>query len=533
MKNKFFLFPLLLPAYIPLFAADAPKSATKPNIVLILVDDMGFSDIGCYGSEIATPNLDALAAKGLRFTGFYNAGRCCPTRASLLTGLHPHQAGIGHMTNDRGLDGYRGDLTTHCVTIPEVLRDAGYSTFMVGKWHVTKHTGPKDPADKQFNWPLQRGFDRYFGVLRGTSDYFKPVNLFEDNTHIPNVGEGFYTTDAFVDHAIQFITERPKDKPFFLYTAFNAPHFPVQAPAEDIARYRGRYKAGWDTLREQRHARQIELGLLDGKWPLSPRADKVKAWESLTADQQDRFDLMMATYAACVEHMDRAVGRLVEALRAAGSLDNTLILFLSDNGGNAETGPNGKLEGDPSKADSQSHCGESWANLENTPFRLYKHFIHEGGIATPLIVHWPAGFAARGEFRNQPGHLIDIMATCVAVSGAKYPAERNGQAILPMEGLSLLPAFANNQPLQREALYWEHEGNAAVRVGDWKLVRVGLNGNWELYNLADDRTELSDLARQEPDRVKDLSEKWNAWAKRAKVLPYPQKGRKNPGSSEE
>lgn len=507
-------------------ASAAPgKSSNKPNIIVILVDDMGFSDIGCYGSEIRTPNLDKLAAGGLRFTQFYNAARCCPTRASLLTGLYPHQAGIGHMTDDRGTDGYRGDLNAQSVTIPEVLREAGYSTFMVGKWHVTKETGPKAPPARQFNWPRQRGFDRYFGVLRGTSDYFEPVNLFLDNTHQAKVENGFYTTDAFVDHAIQFIAERPKEKPFFLYTAFNAPHFPVQAPAEDIAQYRGKYKAGWDKLREQRHAKQIEIGLLDKNWPLSPRAEKVKAWESLTAEQQDRFDHMMAIYAACVERMDRAVGRLIESLRTEGVLDNTLILFLSDNGGNAETGPNGVLVGDPSKAGTKSHCGESWANLENTPFRQFKHYTHEGGIATPLIAHWPAGISAKGEFRNQPGHLIDVMSTCVAISGAKYPGERNGQAIHPMEGLSLLPAFAN-QPLTREALYWEHEGNAAVRMGDWKLVRESRKGPWELYNLKTDRTELHDLAPQEPARVKEMEEKWNAWAKRAKVLPYPEEERK-------
>ena len=505
--------------------AAAADARTRPNIIVILADDMGFSDLGCYGGEIETPHLDRLARGGLRFTQFYNCGRCCPTRASLLTGLYPHQAGIGHMTDDRGQDGYRGDLNPQCVTLAEVLRPAGYSTSMVGKWHVTKFTGPQAPARERRNWPLQRGFDRFCGFLAGTSDYFAPKNLFFDNTHRQTVDQGFYTTDAFVDEAIEFLAERPKDKPFFLYTAFNAPHFPVQAPREDIERYRGRYKAGWDALREQRHARQIAMGIVEGKWPLSPRPKKVRAWNDLAPEQQDRFDEMMAVYAACVARMDRAVGRLVDALEQDGCLDDTLILFLSDNGGNAETGPDGQLRGDPSAAGTKSHCGESWANLQNTPFREFKHFNHEGGIATPLIAHWPAGIAARGELRTQPGHLIDIMPTCVAVAGATYPAKRDGEAVLPMEGVNLLPAFAG-QSLGRDALFWEHEGNAAVRVGDWKLVRAGKKQPWELYNLREDRTELANLAAKEPARAKELQDRWESWAERTLVTPYPQQGRR-------
>lgn len=495
---------------------------TKPNIVVILVDDMGFSDLGCYGSEISTPNLDALAADGLRFTQFYNTGRCCPSRAALLTGLYSHQAGIGGMTNDAGLDGYRGDLNKQCMTMPEVLRPAGYATYMVGKWHVTKYVDPNTPTDQKFNWPIQRGFDHYFGIVAGMANYFHPKTLTLDNTPLPVPGDNFYTTDAFVDHAIQFIGERPKGKPFFLYTAFNAPHYPLQAPQEDVAKYRGKYKAGWDKLREQRRAKQIELGIVASQWPLSPRGNGIKAWDSLTPEEQDRFDQIMSVYAACVEHMDRAVGRLVADLRTRGLLENTLILFMSDNGGNAEQGPNGLLKGRgaPGAGDSNIFCGESWANLENTPFRRYKHFNHEGGISTPLIAHWPSGIPAKGELRFQPAHLIDIMATCVAVSGAQYPAQFNGQPILSMEGKSLLPAFAN-QPISRDAIFWEHEGNAAVRVGDWKLVRFHRAGAWELYNMKADRTELNDLAAQEPARVKELSEKWEAWAIRARVKPYP------------
>lgn len=501
----------------------AAAPAEKPNIVVILVDDMGFSDLGCYGSEISTPNLDALASDGLRFTQFYNTGRCCPTRASLLTGLYPHQAGVGHMTYDGGQIGYQGDLNKECVTLAEVLRPAGYATFMTGKWHVTKFQDEKTPEDKKFNWPLQRGFDHYFGIIAGAANFFHPKTLTLDNTPLPIPEDNFYTTDAFVDNAIKFINERPKDKPFFLYLAFNAPHFPLQAPAEDIAKYRGKYKAGWDKLREQRREKQVALGIVDKDWPLSPRGEDIKAWDALTPQEQDRFDEIMAIYAAMVDRMDRAVGRLVADLKAHGEFDNTLIFFMSDNGGNAEAGPDGKTVGKVlGSGESNVLCGESWANLQNTPFRRYKHFNHEGGISSPLIAHWPAGIAAKGELRDQPGHLIDIMATCVDVSGAKYPAESGGQSILPMEGRSLVPAFAN-KPIEREAIFWEHEGNAAVRMGDWKLVRYHSDGPWELYNLKTDRTELHDLAAQEPERAKELAAKWETWAERARVKPYPTK----------
>jgi len=521
-------------------SARCDTAETKPNIVVILVDDMGFSDLGCYGSEIHTPNIDALAADGLRFTQFYNTSRCCPSRASLMTGLYPHQAGMGGMIHDGGVDGYRGDLNNRCVTIPEVLRDAGYATYMAGKWHLTKFTSGNAKPEEKFNWPLQRGFDRYFGFLAGSANYFHPKTLTLDNTPLPVPKDNFYTTDAFVDHAIQFIDGGAKDKPFFLYLAFNAPHFPLQAPPEDIAKYRGKYKVGWDKLREQRYAKQIELGIVDKSWGLWPRPPEVKAWDSLTPEEQDRFDQIMATYAACVDHMDQGVGRLVAALKQRGILDNTLILFMSDNGGDIEGGPEGKMEGGvPGSGDSLLYGGQSWATLEDTPFRLYKCFNHEGGISTPLIVHWPSRIGAKGMLCAQPGHLIDVMATCVDVGGAKYPAEFKGQAIQPMEGRSLVPAFAG-RPVERGDLFWEHMGNAAVREGDWKLVRLGGNGAWELYDLKVDRSELHDLAAQNPEKTKDLAAKWEAWAERAHVKPYPTgvgrkagKQKNNPGQAGE
>jgi len=498
----------------------AASAGQRPNIAVILVDDMGFSDLGCYGGEIPTPNLDKLAAGGLRFTQFYNTGRCCPTRAALLTGLYSHQAGVGHMVTDRKQPGYEGNLNDRCVTLAEVMRGAGYRTAMAGKWHVTRYTEPASEAEKA-NWPRQRGFDHYFGVIKGTANYFRPDSLTRENDHIQPPTDGFYTTDAFVDNALKFIDEGDKTKPFFLYLAFNAPHFPLMAPADEIAKFRGKYKIGWDKLREQRHARQIELGIVDKAWPLAPRPPEVKAWDTLTPEEQDRFDHIMAIYAAVVAHMDTAVGRFVQALRQRGALDNTLILFLSDNGGNAEAGPEGRYVGQrPGSEDSNVFCGQSWATLENTPFRRYKHYNHEGGISTPLIAHWPVRISGGGQLRAQPAHLIDIMATCVDVSGATYPKEFRGKAVQPMEGRSLAPAFAN-QPIQRDALFWEHEGNAAVRVGDWKLVRLGRKGPWELYDLKADRTEQRDLAAAQPERVKELTAKWDAWAERAQVKPYP------------
>jgi arylsulfatase len=504
-------------------------AAPKPNIIVILVDDMGWSDLGCYGSEIPTPNLDALAKNGLRFTQFYNTARCCPTRATLLTGVYAHQAGVGHMTaphkNAAGqvLAGYAGRLNDRCVTMAEVLRGAGYFTAMSGKWHVGQNQGVV---------PWERGFDRTLNAAAG-GFYFPDSPRAELFLNGKNVGRGgtdgvpaqWYSTDLWTDFGLRFIDEAlAAQKPFFLYLAHNAPHFPLQAPPEDIAKFRhGIYTNGWDKLREARHARQKQMGLVDPAWPLAPRPPEIKAWQDLSETERERFDHIMAIYAACVHRMDKAIGTLAEGLRQRGALDNTLILFMSDNGGNAESGSNGRLEGqNPGAAKSAVYCGESWAHLENTPFRRYKHFNHEGGISTPLIAHWPAGIQPRGALRDQPAHLVDIMATVVDVGAAAYPQEFKGQVILPMEGRSLAPYFAANPPAAAaRPIFWEHEGNAAVRVGDWKLVRKGGKGAWELYNLKADRTELNNLAGREPAKVQELAAEWLAWAKRAQVLPGP------------
>jgi arylsulfatase len=523
------LLPFLLSCLLGLaWCAGAAAAPAKPNIVVILVDDMGWSDLGCYGSEIPTPHLDALAQSGVRFTQFYNTARCCPTRASLLTGLYPHQAGVGHMTDDKGVPGYRGRLNDSCVTIAEVLKPAGYFTAMTGKWHIGQNLGVT---------PWGRGFERSLNAAAG--GFFFPgsekAKLFLNGEEIANddarLPKDWYSTDLWTTFGLKFIDEALAAKqPFYLHLCHNAPHFPLQAPAEEIAKFRGKYKAGWGALRDARYARQLELGLIDKAWAKSPRPPTVKLWKEHTPEEQDRFDHLMAVYAATVHRMDRAVGDLVAGLRQRGVLDDTLILFLSDNGGNAESGPAGKTIGDPTRADSNWFCGESWAFLQNTPFRKFKHYNHEGGIATPLIAHWPAGMKTgrqgegeTGKLVHTPAHLIDIMATCVDVSGAMYPREFNGHAITPMEGTSLKPLLVSSSPSlpASRSLFWEHEGNAAIRTGDWKIVRLGRTGPWELYNLATDRTELHNLASAHPEKVQSLAAEWESWATRAQVTPYP------------
>jgi arylsulfatase A-like enzyme len=517
-----------------LLTLTAQAETAKPNILVILVDDMGFSDLGCYGGEIQTPNLDALAKGGVRFTQFYNTARCSTTRASLLTGLYPHQAGMGYL---EGLDipesrGFHSRLLDRCVTLAEVLGAGGYHTSMVGKWHLgLKHGSP----------PWQRGFQRCANSKLGEL-YFPKEESLPDNKIVyldgrgvpadsPEVGTGeWYSTFMFTDWAIKYLDDaKAQQKPFFMYFAHGAPHFPLRAPQEMIQKYRGKYKAGWDELRQQRHQRQQQMGIVDSKWPLSPRPADVPAWESLTPEQQDRFDHLMAIYAAMIDCMDQSVGRMVAALKERGMYDNTLILFLSDNGGNAESGPDGISEGEPLGGPfSKVFLGMNWAMLNNTPFRRFKHFTHEGGISTPLIAHWPAGIPAEraNQLEHQPGHLIDIMATAVDLSGAAYPQTFKDHAILPMEGTSLMPAF-KGQPLARtKPIFWEHEGNQAVREGPWKAV-LKLQGEWELYHILDDRTEQNNLAQAEPDRLKALVQKWDAWAASSFVDPWPGKYPRN------
>ena len=529
-------------ALIAAAALAAPGvAADRPNILLILADDLGYSDLGCYGGEIRTPHVDELAAGGVRFTQFYNCARCCPTRASLLTGLYPHQAGVGDMTADRGAPGYRGRPQPNAATIAEVLKTAGYRTLMCGKWHLGGGAG-RGPV-------VRGGFDDYFGLVEGFHDFWDAkayVRLPAGRPARTYPPGGFYATDAITDHALDFLADARKapDRPFFLYLAYTAPHFPLHARAEDIARYKDTYAKGWDKVREERHARQVKLRLVGPKVALSPRSpfetrgDFYRtggnpAWDTLPADRRADLARRMAVYAAMVDRMDQNVGRVIDDLRTNGQLDRTLVLFLSDNGACAEWDPFGFDGGSGPKnvlhtgADldrmggpgTYHSYGSGWANACNTPFRWYKHYDHEGGIRAPLIAHWPKGIPDRGAFRHQVGHVIDLMATCVDVSGAKYPTTLGDRAITPMEGTSLVPAFAD-KPLGRDLIAWEHERNRAIRVGDWKLVAVH-DKPWELYDLKADPTELTDLAAKMPEKVKDLSARWDAWAKRTNVLPYP------------
>ncbi|HOX57731.1 MAG TPA: arylsulfatase [Candidatus Paceibacterota bacterium] len=545
-------------ALLAIFWTGVAAAAERPNILLIMSDDMGFSDIGCYGGEIQTPNLDSLARDGVRFTQFYNMGRCCPTRASLLTGLYPHQAGVGHMTRDAGHEGYRGQLNHRSATIAEVLRGGGYRTYMCGKWHVTRFDGANAP--NKSSWPVQRGFDKFYGTIRGGGSFYDPTGLCRQNTFITPENDPeykparFYYTDAISDNAVRMLGQHEQEspgKPFFMYVAYTAAHWPMHALEKDIAKYQGKFDGGYGPIRKTRLERLRKMGLVEPQWDLAPQAgdwSKVedKAWEARC----------MEVYAAMVDCLDQGIGRIVAQLKQSGRLDNTLIFFLQDNGGCAELmgrtvptdqpttackpmapdelqhrtwPPMQTRDGRwlrrgpgvmPGPEDTYVGYGQDWANVSNTPFREYKHWVHEGGISTPLIAHWPAGIPRkrRGELEPQPGHLIDIMATCVDVAGAVYPTELNGRKIQPLEGVTLRPAFAGRSLKRPGPIFWEHENNRAVRQGKWKLVAKA-GQPWELYNMKKDRTEMHDLASSQPGMVAELSAQWDAWARRANVLP--------------
>ncbi len=529
MKPAFPLLALLVLLPDQTLAAEAPK----PNILLILADDLGWSDLGCYGGEIRTPNLDSLAMNGLRFTQLYNSARCSPTRASLLTGLHPHQAGFPNLS---------GVLPGHCVTIPEALKPADYRSYMVGKWHLN---GQKSD-------PVMRGFDEYYGMLGGYGSFWNQElysRLPADRPKRPYPPGGFYSTDVFGDYALDFLADATRaGKPWFFYLAFNAPHFPLHAPEADVARYEKLYADGWDRIRERRFARQKELGLVPRDMTLTPRSlvpanqfntrspyrDRENpGWDSLPEERRADLARRMAVYAAMIDRLDQNVGRVVAELKKRGQFENTLILFLSDNGACAEwdpfgfditSGSNNVLhKGDDLKKvgapGSYISYGSGWANACNTPWRLYKHYTHEGGIGTPGIAHWPAGLKRAGEIDSRPLHVHDVMPTCLELAGAMYPSERNGTKVLPCEGRSFVSTF-RNEPASARTLYFEHEGHGAVREGRWKLVNLE-PGKWELYDLSTDRVELHDLAARNPEVVKQLAAKYAAWATRVGLPAQP------------
>ncbi len=520
MMRFVFFFSILFSAFSISVFAETPR----PNIVVLFADDMGYSDIGCFGSEIETPNLDGLAANGLRFTHFYNTGRCCPSRASILTGLYPHQADIGHMAGDLKVDGYRDRLSPDAATLAEVLGDAGYHTIMSGKWHL----GWRDEGS-----PTARGFQHFYGTRGYIDSYYTVVPRTEvylgDEIVIPvteepvnhlKPEEEWYTTDVFTDYAIHFMEKvrAQDDEPFFLYLAYNAPHFPLHAKPEDLEKYRGRYKRGWHEFRLQRHGNLTELGIVGEECELSPL--DVKAWNSLTDAQQDDMDFKMALFAAIVDRLDQNIGRVIAHLEKIGELENTLLVFLSDNGGTRETGLFG-IKGERNTVENYeewgqaggwtSSYGQGWANLSNVPFRRYKRESHEGAISTPAIVHWPAGIEARGQLRHQVAHLIDLMPTFVEVSAAEYPGDAK-----PMAGKSLVNCFGSDTREPRQ-LFWEHEGNRAIREGSMKLVGLR-DGPWELYDMDADRTELHDLSDEQPEMVDRLSGVWQEFADRMNVL---------------
>ena len=509
----------------------ANAQTKKPNIVIIMADDMGFSDIGCFGSEVQTPNLDEMAAKGLKMTQFYNASRCCPSRASLLTGLYPHQAGIGDMMNTRPQPAYQGYLNENCVTIAEALKGNGYQTFMGGKWHV---------GQAMKHWPLQRGFDKYFGLIDGANSYF------ENRPYRPNQkltialgnepyepGENYYSTDAYTDFAIDFIDHKEKDKPFFLYLAYQAPHWPLHALPEDIAKYKGKFMKGWEEMRKQRYAKQKRLGVIDASTKLSPLDEACRKWESLSEDEKLAWDEKMAVYHAMIDRLDQNIGKLRKKLKEMGEDENTVIMFLSDNGGSNETISNSGFTPEILKAnfmpasDPQSFTaiGVEGANVSNTPFRLFKHWEYEGGTATPFIAYGP-GIVKGGQQSKQEAHIVDLMATCLDLAGANYPETYKGKSIIPKEGTSLKPLFERKKWSGHDALCFEHEGNRAVRQGDWKLVSEYPENRWQLYNLKDDRSELKDLSAKHPDKVARLVMQYEQWAERVGVIPFEQLDKK-------
>jgi arylsulfatase len=545
---------LILPAIILLVLAfKKPMPAQKdkrPNIIIILADDMGFSDAGCYGGEIHTPNLDYLATNGLRFTQFYNTSRCCPSRASLLTGLYNHQAGIGKMTTDDHQPGYRGYITENTVTLAEVLKSAGYHTAMSGKWHVS-NTIEQKPAKAQMDWlnhhttypafspleqyPTSRGFEKYFGTLWGVVDYFDPFSLVSGTTPIEKVPANYYHTDAINDTAVAYIKELSgSDQPFFLYVAENAPHWPIQALPEDIEKYKDTYKAGWDVIRAARYKKMAAQGIINPAiTKLSPRQNDLQ-WQNNPDSAWDAR--AMAVHAAMVDRMDQGIGRIINALKATGQLDNTVIFFLSDNGASPEncakygpgfdrpdetrTGEKIVYDVDkkimPGAQTSYASIGPRWSNVANTPFRYWKAESYEGGIHTPMIAYWPKGI--KKGITPQTGHVMDFMATCIDLAKTNYPRTYKGHQITPMQGISLLPVLQGKQRVGHEALFNEHFGARYARYQNWKLVKLSDNKEKHLYDLSKDPTEIKDLADKYPEKVKMLDSMWQNWASANNVL---------------
>ncbi|MVM31704.1 sulfatase-like hydrolase/transferase [Spirosoma sp. HMF4905] len=537
----------------------SPNATRKPNIIVIMADDMGFSDLGCYGGEIHTPNIDFLANNGIRYTQFYNTSRCCPTRAALLTGLYNQQAGIGKMTDAEDEPGYRGHLTENTVTLAEVLKSSGYQTAMTGKWHVSNTNVQKNPQD-QLDWlnhkkeygdfapldqyPTNRGFDKYFGNIWGVVDFFDPFSLVSGIKPVKNVPKNYYHTDAISDTTVAYIKSFAKgSSPFFIYVAETAPHWPLMALPEDIAKYKDTYKSGWEAIRKARYQKMSKIGLIDPtNTKLSERWEANLSWEDNPDKEWDAR--AMAVHAAMIDRMDQGIGRMIKALRETGQLDNTLILFLSDNGASPENcaaygpgfdRPNETRDGRPIVYDlkkqimpgaqtSYASIGQRWANVANTPYQFWKAESYEGGVHTPLVAFWPKGITAKkGSYSAQVGHVMDFMSTFVELAGATYPKEFKGHAITPTSGISLAPSFQGKATLSHESLFNEHFGARYARSGNWKLVSSSLDSTWHLFNLATDKSETQDVAAQYPDKVRQLENQWHQWANSHQVFPKPSK----------
>ena len=550
-------FPMLISICTMILMASCGSTSSpeeekdeRPNIIVILVDDMGYSDIAPFGGEILTPNLEALAESGLKMTQFYNAGRCCPTRASLLTGLYQHQAGVGFMdgpmsdTSGNEIPSYQGYLNENCVTMAEVLGTNGYQTYLSGKWHVGR---------EKEHWPSRRGFDESYAFIYGAGSYFnkkayRPSNresVIVYNDEDVAIDEDFYLTSEISDNAVEFIKKsEEKQEPFFMYLAYTAPHWPLHALEEDIALFRGKYMGGWDSLRNTRHVAMLDKGIIKKEWGLSPRYSMppdrtakdyqgqtvhlTPEWDTLSLEQKRKWDLRMAVYAAMVYRMDAGIGKIMQQLKEQGTYDNTLIMFMSDNGAchepvhtwNIVYDQNGEV-GSPESFEGYSY---PWANASNTPFRLFKHWTAEGGIATPFIAHWPKMIKEQTVNTSDYAHIIDVMATCVDVSGAAYPTEFNKNKILPMEGNSLMPLFEQGDMEYERLIFWEHQGNTAVRKGDWKLVKL-IDGyvenpdEYQLFNLREDRTESNNVIEEHPEIADSLLRAYGDWAERVGVNP--------------
>ena len=499
--NKYIFFPMALCAVNQI----ASSAATPPNIILIMCDDMGYSDLACYGGEIHTPNINYLAENGVRFSQFKNTGRSCPSRAALLTGHYQHEAGMGWMTAvDEHRPGYRGQITSSLPTIAEIFRDNGYATYMSGKWHVTVDGAFDTPNG---SYPVQRGFEKYYGALSGGGSYYKPTPLYNGLKRVTDYPDDFYYTTAITDSAVSFIKNKPDKKPMFLYVAHYAPHRPLQAPADRVAACRERYKVGYDVLRKQRFDRMKQMGLISKEFSLpvyqKEFEGKRPAWSALSIKQKEEWINDMATYAAMVEIVDDGIGELIRATKEKGIYENTVFVFLSDNGATSEGG----------------HIAQLLADLSNTPFRSYKRWCFQGGTSSPLILMYGGKKSAKGKgvICSEPGHIIDIMPTCLDMASIKYPQIFKGKK-MKLEGVSLLSLLKTKESHPRD-LYFEHQSSSAIISNGWKLVRYDSRDNWQLINLKKDPFELNDVSAKNPNRVKNLVHKWNNWAKRQHVFP--------------